>query len=778
MITEELYQQYLKNEYKIIFSPGYSFKNEAIRKGGQPEELIYKAAKKAIYGWRNQKGTKAKKDVDKWLDEKGWVAVVLPDNLIALDVDSKDPVRRKMKFEAIKEICGRSSYGLHGTKNGYHFVFKAPCEYSASQDTMTKSGFIVTYRPSTRTNIIVEPTPDRSWIKFTDNENLSMLPDLLQPIDYKNIDEVRSALAMQLGYCYRSGILLGNDHIDMAFMHYLVVDCANDWETVSEFFQEIYVLDYEESKTKINFERVKNKDQKVLTIDTLLKVLHEKEMLNVIQLINRYGAAATDGKSSKFIDGGDEPDKKTTTRELAFKFAEAYAVSRNIFSYNKMLYQRGKDFVYAPFDSVYMVKDFVEFLGPKRYSSRLVEEMSAYIKQKKVMSMPKASQDILMKNGKVFNLKSFQTREPVDSDIFYHKANCSYDSSAKCPRFIQFLNEIFPENTEMYIDFLRRYIGIIFCPQLKFEIALIFRGEGANGKSVLMDVIEQIIGENNVTHIPLSKLKDEKYSVTLMNSLLNMHAEIESRIVVDDDVIKTLISGETVMARNPYEKVTTFKPVCKFIYASNNAVTSLDKSAGYERRIMFIDFLVNFDAMPEKKDVNLRKKLYAEMDGIFTWAIDGAKEVLDVGKLLIPDVLFAKSKNEHKINNPIYEFASEHLIWSLQEDAKTKIDDIYKEFRLFCDMNGYKASNKKNFSQNLRRVVPDLINLQVKINRSKRGFKSVWLLPTYYNKRTGEITADVEQRVINESCEKHVTETTYKEYLDWRKALKEASQNV
>lgn len=778
MITAELYEFYKRNGYKIIFSAGYSPQNKAIKSGEQSEEKIYKAAKVPISKWKEQKETKSKEEIERWLSQKGWVSAVLPSGYIALDVDSKNFEQRKYKTEGVKSLCAPHSFGIHQTQNGLHLIFKTPCEYTANQDTMTKAGFVLTYRPGVITNIIVAPTPNRSWVRLVENDKLSLLPELLRPLDAKSLPETRRALALQIGYGYRSGLIAGNDHIDLAFMHFLVNDCGNDWPVVEELFQEIYALEYDENKTRINFQRAGNKSQKCKTIDTLLQVLHEKKLLNIIQLINNYGVLSTDGKNAKFTELRDFSFETLTKKKISFKsicvqYARSYAEKNKISYINETFYRRNKDYIYQKLNNERDMRNvFASWMETvfDIYDSKAIDEMIKSIKDLKHTYYEPSNKECLMSNGKVLNFETLQIREPNDSDMFFYKTNGTYDLKAEAPRFFQFLAEIFPENTQDHFEFLQRYIGYLFYPKNKYELALIFRGEGSNGKSVFMDVIEKVIGENNVSHVSLSKLQNENHRTHLIGKLLNMNAEIESKIVVDDDVIKTLVSGETMSARHLYRDTFEFKPFCKFIYASNNAVTSLDKSHGYERRILFIDFKVNFDTMPHKKDVNLRPKLYFEMDGIFTWAIEGLRKVLKEDSLKVPESLRNTSKKEHLQNNPVFEFLSEHVVWSLQPDAKVFIQDLYLEYKKFCTMNGYKISNKANFLKNFKRLLTDSPLKQLEYRTSsKRGYQYMWLIPTYYDLRRGELLIPTDARVIAPNCEKPVTEINFEKFKEWRK---------
>lgn len=87
---------------------------------------------------------------------------------------------------------------------------------------------------------------------------------------------------------------------------------------------------------------------------------------------------------------------------------------------------------------------------------------------------------------------------------------------------------------------------------LKLEKVLLLLGSGANGKSVIFEIVQALLGEDNVSNSSLLQLREPHYRAMLANKLLNYASEISTRL--DADIFKKLASGEPCEARLPYEK--------------------------------------------------------------------------------------------------------------------------------------------------------------------------------------------------------------------------------
>lgn len=120
---------------------------------------------------------------------------------------------------------------------------------------------------------------------------------------------------------------------------------------------------------------------------------------------------------------------------------------------------------------------------------------------------------INLRNG----MFSIGTRKLVrhNKDFFSTiQLNVTHDPGATCCRWEQFLWEVFDYDLEL-VDLMQEFIGYSLIPDTRFEKALLMLGEGANGKSTLIKVWEQLIGRENISSVTLSGLQNQFHRVTL-----------------------------------------------------------------------------------------------------------------------------------------------------------------------------------------------------------------------------------------------------------------------
>jgi len=761
-MLSELYQKYIKNGYKVIHSTGYSSRNEF---RDLKNDMAYAIAKKPVgNAWQKSEG-KSLDACQKWLDEGGWLAVVMPEYLMAVDVDGH-PSKQNLYYEINKRYKGKC--GIHNTNNGRHYVYLVPKDemekIRSTPKAISKCGLHLTYRVGGKSNIIVAPTPGRSWENFCENSELIELPKEFRPIDLKNVEEIKKALVFQLKWAYKNKDLQGNEHIDMMFMGVLVRNLGYDLPTVEDIFEDIYEGEYNAGQTKANFDRSKNLDQ-AQRAGAFFKILEERHLDNIKDLLSAL-------LSLKENKTNDKPaNKASKLKEMTNERAEAYSLQNNIICHKSIFYKKNSEKFYGFYDEANLRTAMSNLMTVGEFDNKIINNVVSLIRNRRnvneLIDEGKAFVEFLMNDGRIFNTQTKSLRELTDKDYFFYKLNVSYKPEAKCPRWLNFLKEIFPENTQDYIDFLQRYVGYIFYPQNVHELCLILRGDGANGKGVFVDVIKHLIGEQNYDSVSMSNLKDP-YLIRLQNKLLNVCTEIDSKMFFSEDgIFKQVVSGDDITAKGLYKDPIKFRPFCKFIFSSNNPVVSADRSTGYERRIAFIHFDVDFNLSPNK-DPYLRQKLYEEADGIFLWAMEGLQQVMQKKSLVIPQSLIRRSQREHNLNNPVWQFASEYVYWSNVEHEKAKCHELYEEYTKFCKWNNLGDMKRQTFARLFRGVIkksnPGVLETEVD---KLTAFKHMRLRPVPY---------DVFKRCFNpelvvnlgEVKYKPVTEITLSEHLKTR----------
>ncbi len=213
-------------------------------------------------------------------------------------------------------------------------------------------------------------------------------------------------------------------------------------------------------------------------------------------------------------------------------------------------------------------------------------------------------------------------------DFITHQLPFEYDPEATAPQWQKFLDEVLPDKDKQKV--FAEYLGYIFIKPsvLKLEKMLILYGTGANGKSVCFEVLNALLGNENVSNYSLQSLTDVNgyYRAKIANKLVNYASEINGKL--ETDVFKQMASGEPIEARLPYGNPMILKEYAKLIFNCNELPKDVEHTTAYFRRFLIIGFDVT---IPEdKQDKQLPQKIIQnELSGVFNWILQGLDRILE-----------------------------------------------------------------------------------------------------------------------------------------------------
>lgn len=207
----------------------------------------------------------------------------------------------------------------------------------------------------------------------------------------------------------------------------------------------------------------------------------------------------------------------------------------------------------------------------------------------------------------------------------------SYDPEASCPRFRQFLGEVFSgdEDAEQKAVIIFEMLGYTLVPSSRFEKFIMLVGDGGNGKSVLLHVIEALCGKTNVCAVHPSQFTNKHQRAHLLGKLANVVTEIAEGSDMPDAELKTITSGELMTVEEKFKRPFEFHPFCTLWLGTNHLPHTRDFSDALFRRAILIQFNNRFDGA--RRDVNLKDKLRAELPGILNLALEAFSAVLTRG---------------------------------------------------------------------------------------------------------------------------------------------------
>lgn len=223
-------------------------------------------------------------------------------------------------------------------------------------------------------------------------------------------------------------------------------------------------------------------------------------------------------------------------------------------------------------------------------------------------------------------------------------AGVAYDPAAVASRFEQFIREVFPEpDVSAYIQ---RWSGYALTGHMREDVIAVWYGQGANGKSVLMDLLAQVSGDYAISAEPSLLVGKSHTAGAASPDVARLAGRRlcyvnESRVGdrLNDGQVKRLISTEKTTARGLYRDPFDFYPTAKIVLRTNNKPVIDDNSDGMWRRLHLLPFVQQFSG--SRRDAGLLDKLRGELPGILAWCVRGAVEWYAKGLAAPPAVRIA-----------------------------------------------------------------------------------------------------------------------------------------
>ena len=285
-------------------------------------------------------------------------------------------------------------------------------------------------------------------------------------------------------------------------------------------------------------------------------------------------------------------------------------------------------------------------------------------------------------------------------DFITYQLPFDYNPNATAPLFEMFLNHVLPDLDRQSV--LAEFLGYIFVrtEYLKLEKALLLYGTGANGKSVFYDIVNALLGPENVSSYTLENLtqKEGYYRAMISDKLVNYASEISDR--ANASYVKQLASGEDTDGRLPYGEPFIVKNYAKLIFNLNQLPRDVEHTNAYFRRLLIVLFEVT---IPEaEQDKQLAKKIIeSELSGVFNWVLQGLDRILK-NKAFSDCTAINLAREEYAINSDNVRLFLDDNNYKSSPEHWILVKELYFSYRSYCIEDGCKPLNKHNFIKRLR----------------------------------------------------------------------------
>ena len=317
---------------------------------------------------------------------------------------------------------------------------------------------------------------------------------------------------------------------------------------------------------------------------------------------------------------------------------------------------------------------------------------------------PDNSGCVLFDNG-MFDIRTGKResfRPPERFCIYKVHANYLWQE-VETPVFDSFLEDISGGWSDVK-RLILTFIGYCLIPDLDAKCFFVLGTARDSGKSVILNFLERLIGEEVISNSTLQGLERQFGMANLTGKILNTFGDLPSRALKDSAVsnIKALTGDDKVSIEKKYKDEISYRNMAKFVFATNHPIQLQEEDDAFWERMVLIPFMVSIPK--ENQNKNLLDDLWAERDGIVSKAMYFARLLIKNNYVFPECQLATKMKNEwsNTDTSEVVDFIQQCCDFS-DYTVKTPTDTLYDAYVKYCALNRVQPKRIEDFSHALRK---------------------------------------------------------------------------
>lgn len=248
-----------------------------------------------------------------------------------------------------------------------------------------------------------------------------------------------------------------------------------------------------------------------------------------------------------------------------------------------------------------------------------------------------------------------------------------YKPEAECPRWLRFVEEIFPGDAELQ-RYYQTWIGMSVTGEVKDHVLGVWYGDfGRNGKGVTVRTLQKVFGPRIIREVPFSMFENVRGQqphtelvAGLRGARMVVAQEGNEGTPMNTALLKNFSGGDRISTRHLHGKQFDFEPTFTLVLVTNNLPQFSAGGAALWARTKAIHFGVSFAG---RTDPELEPTIQGpEAEGIAAWVVRGAVSYYQKGLKDAESVVKATEHHKERVDplrlliGDLFEFVEGHRV--------------------------------------------------------------------------------------------------------------------
>lgn len=300
---------------------------------------------------------------------------------------------------------------------------------------------------------------------------------------------------------------------------------------------------------------------------------------------------------------------------------------------------------------------------------------------------------------------------PPDPDALHTRTTTVVpDFDAAPQKWLRFLSETFAGQPDM-TTYVQRLLGLSIIGTVLEQILPFAHGEGSNGKTTLLEVVERLVGTGDAGYAmsaPSELLLKTPHPghpteiARLSGARFVLTSELEDGERFAEARVKKLTGGDTLTGRFMGQDFFDFRPTHTIWLLANHKPAVRSGGPAFWRRLKMIPF--EHTVPPERRDPHLIDTLVAdEGPAILAWILQGARDYLAAG-LATPEAVTAATETYATDQDTVARFVADRCQTGdvNAPHLRTRTSDLRAAYETWCRTEGEAPVSMRAFTLALR----------------------------------------------------------------------------